>query len=129
MKWFFKYFFKTIRLILGPIVLFIDFVTTPRGIIRPEEEQTKIDQEASNLVLYQFQTCPFCIKVKRNNKRLSLNIETRDAQHNPTYREELLHGGGKIKVPCLKIIDKKGKDHWMYESEDIMQYLQDRFAA
>lgn len=129
MKWFFKYFFKTIRLILGPVVLFIDFITSPRGIKRPEEEQKKIDQEASNLVLYQFKTCPFCIKVKRNNKRLSLNIETRDAQHNLIHREELLHGGGQIKVPCLKIIDEKGKDRWMYESDDIMEYLQDRFAA
>ena len=129
MKWFFKYFFKTIRIILGPVVLFVDFITTPRGIIRPEDEQNKIDQEASNLVLYQFQTCPFCIKVKRNNKRLSLKIETRDAQHNSTYRNELLQGGGQIKVPCLKIIDEKGKDRWMYESEDIMEYLQDRFAA
>lgn len=110
-------------------MLFIDFVTTPRGIKRSEEEQKKIDQEASNLVLYQFQTCPFCIKVKRNNKRLSLKIETRDAQHNSTYRKELLQGGGQIKVPCLKIIDEKGKARWMYESEDIMEYLQDRFAA
>ena len=129
MKWFFKYFFKTIRIILGPVVLFVDFITTPRGIIRPEDEQNKIDQEASNLVLYQFQTCPFCIKVKRNNKRLSLKIETRDAQHNSIYRNELLQGGGQIKVPCLKIIDENGKDRWMYESEDIMEYLQDRFAA
>ena len=129
MKWFFKYFFKTIRLILGPIVLFVDFITTPKGIKRPEEEQKKIDQEAQNLVLYQFQTCPFCIKVKRNNKRLSLKIETRDAQHNQIFREELLKGGGEVKVPCLRIVDKNGKDNWMYESEDIMQYLQDRFAA
>ena len=129
MKWFFKIFFKTIRLIVGPIILFIDKITTPRGIKRPQDEQKKIDNEASNLVLYQFQTCPFCIKVKRNNKRLSLNIETRDAQHNSTYREELLQGGGQIKVPCLKIIDEKGNDRWMYESEDIMEYLQDRFAA
>lgn len=129
MKWFFKVLFKTIRLIAGPIVLFVDKVTTPKGIKRPQEQQDKIDQEVSNLVLYQFKTCPFCIKVKRHNKRLSLKIETRDAQHNPTYREELLQGGGEIKVPCLKIIDKKGNDSWMYESEDIMKYLQDRFAA
>ena len=129
MKWFFKYFFKTIRLIVGPIILFIDKVTTPRGIKRPQEEQEKIDQEASNLVLYQFNTCPFCIKVKRNNKRLSLNIETRDAQHNQAFRKELLQGGGEVKVPCLRIVDAKGNDNWMYESEDIMQYLQDRFAA
>lgn len=129
MKWFFKIFFKTIRLIIGPIILFVDKVTTPRGIKRSLQDQQKIDQEVSHLTLYQFKTCPFCIKVKRNNKRLSLNIETRDAQHNPTYREELLQGGGQIKVPCLKIVDKTGKDSWMYESDEIMKYLQDRFAA
>lgn len=129
MKLFFKIFFKTLRLIIGPIILFVDKITTPRGIKRPEEEQQKIDREVTNLVLYQFKTCPFCIKVKRNNKRLSLNIETRDAQHNPTYREELLQGGGQIKVPCLKIVDEKGNDSWMYESDEILQYLQDRFAA
>jgi len=129
MKWFFKIFFKTIRLIVGPIILFVDKITTPRGIKRPENEQQKIDHEVRNLVLYQFKTCPFCIKVKRNNKRLSLNIETRDAQHNQTHREELLQGGGQVKVPCLKIVDDKGNDSWMYESDEIMQYLQDRFAA
>lgn len=129
MKWFFKIFFKTIRLIVGPIILFVDKITTPRGIKRPLDEQEKIDQETKKLLLYQFKTCPFCIKVKRNNKRLSLNIETRDAQHNPVYREELLNGGGQIKVPCLKIVDDKGNDRWMYESDDIMEYLRDRFAA
>lgn len=129
MKFFFKIFFKTLRLIIGPIILFLDKITTPRGIKRPQEEQQKIDREVSNLTLYQFKTCPFCIKVKRNNKRLSLNIEMRDAQHNPAYREELLQGGGQIKVPCLKIVDEKGNDSWMYESDEILQYLQDRFAA
>ena len=129
MKWFFKIFFKTVRLIVGPIILFTDKITTPRGVKRPQDEQQKIDQEASNLVLYQFKTCPFCIKVKRNNKRLSLNIETRDAQHNPTHRQELLQGGGQIKVPCLKIVDDKGNDNWMYESDNILEYLQGRFAA
>lgn len=129
MRWFFKYFFKTLRLIIGPIILFVDKITTPRGIKRPEDEQQKIDKEVDNLTLYQFQTCPFCIKVKRNNKRLSLKIEMRDAQHNQIYREELLQGGGQVKVPCLRIVDEKGNDSWMYESDEIMKYLQDRFAA
>lgn len=110
-------------------MLLADKITTPKGVKRPPEQQQKIDNEARNLVLYQFKTCPFCIKVRRHNKRLSLNIETRDAQHNPTHREELLLGGGQIKVPCLKIVDDKGNDNWMYESEDIMKYLDDRFAA
>ena len=129
MKWVFKIFFKTIRLIIGPIILFIDWITTPKGIKRSQTEQQKVDDDVSKMILYQFNTCPFCIKVKRNNKRLSLKIETRDAQHNPAHREELLQGGGKIKVPCLKIIDEKGNDSWLYESNDILQYLQERFAA
>lgn len=129
MKLLFKYFFKTIRIILGPIMLLVDWITTPRGIKRPPEEQAKVDQQAKNFILYQFKTCPFCIKVKRNNKRLSLNIETRDAQHNPQHREELLKGGGQVKVPCLRIIDNNGDDQWMYESDQIIEYLQDRFAA
>ncbi len=129
MKWVFKIFFKTIRLIIGPIILFIDWITTPKGIKRSQTEQEKVDDDVSKMILYQFNTCPFCIKVKRNNKRLSLKIQTRDAQHNPVHREELLQGGGKIKVPCLKIIDEKGNDSWLYESNDILQYLQERFAA
>ena len=129
MKWLIKIFFKTVRLITGPIILFLDWITTPKGIKRAPAEQTKVDKEAKNLALYHFKTCPFCIKVKRNNKRLSLNIETRDAQHNPLHRDELLKEGGQIKVPCLKIMDDKGQARWMYESDDIIKYLQDRFAA
>ena len=79
-------------------------------------------------MLYQFKMCPFCVKARRAIKRLSLNIETRDALREESSREELLAGGGQIKVPCLKIIDDAGKTTWMYESSDIIKYLQERFA-
>jgi glutathione S-transferase len=49
-------------------------------------------------------------------KRNSLNIETRDAKSCDISREELLAGGGKLKVPCLRIDDGGGKASWMYES-------------
>ena len=114
---------------MGPIILFLDWITTPKGIKREPEAQQKVDQEVKNLALYHFKTCPFCIKVKRNNKRMSLNIETRDAQHNMQHREELLKEGGQVKVPCLKIMDANGQAQWMYESDEIIKYLQDRFAA
>ena len=129
MRWFIKIFFRTIRIIVGPIILGLDKLTSPRGIKRAQAEQQKIDEQTRSLVLYQFKTCPFCIKVKRHNRRLSLNIETRDAQHNPQHREELLSGGGQIKVPCLKIVDDKGNDRWLYESDEILQYIDKRFAA
>ncbi|HAI96784.1 MAG TPA: glutaredoxin, partial [Methylococcaceae bacterium] len=37
-------------------------------------------------------------------------------------------GGGKLKVPCLRI-EEDGKVSWMYESSDIINYLEDRFAV
>jgi len=129
MKLFFRYFFKTIRLIIGPIILLADKLTTPRGIKRPAEQQAKIDSDTKKLGLYQFAACPFCIKTRRAIKRLSLNIETYDAQHNTDYREQLLTGGGQIKVPCLKISDDQGNNTWMYESSEIIQYLQDQYAT
>ncbi len=128
MRLFFKYFFKTIQIILGPPILLVNLLTMPKGIKRPPEQQKKVDDQTKELTLYQFKTCPFCIKVKRMIKRLSLNIEMLDAQYNPQAREELLSNGGKISVPCLKITNEQGETTWMYESADINQYLEQRFA-
>ena len=128
MKVVIRYFFKTVRLIVGPILTIGDALTAPKGIERPTEQQSNIDQETASLVLFQFKTCPFCIKTRRAIKRLSLNIETRDAQRDQDNRQQLLTGGGQIKVPCLQIADTNGNMTWMYESDDIIQYLIQRFT-
>ena len=127
MKLFFRIFFKTLRFILEPFLLLWDKVFVPKGIERSPEDQEKMDQRTKNLSLYQFNSCPFCIKVRRQVKRQSLNIPLLDAQHNQQNREELLKGGGKITVPCLKLVSDTGEVSWMYESSDIIQYLQDNF--
>jgi len=128
MKLFFRYFFRTIRIILGPFMLLGELLTSPKGIERDPEAQKNIDEETKNLVLYQFTTCPFCIKVRKELKRLSLNIEKRDALKDPAARAELQENGGEIKVPCLRITDENSKHIWMYESDDIITYLRERFA-
>ena len=128
MKSLIRLFFRTLRLIIGPIMLFIDWLTTPRGVQRPATEQEQVNQHTQNMALYQFKTCPFCIKVRRHTKRLSLNIELRDAQHDPVSRAQLLTGGGAIKVPCLKVTNEAGEDRWMYESDDIIHYLSAQFG-
>lgn len=128
MKLFFKYFFKVAQFVIGPIILAGDWLTSPKGLQRPADEQQTIDQHTTKLVLYQFRMCPFCVKVRRTIKRLSLNIETRDALRDKPAREQLLAGGGNIKVPCLKITNDQGNETWMYESTDIIHYLQERFA-
>ncbi len=128
MRLFFKYFFKTAQYIIGPIILLWDKLNPPRSMVRSPEEQQQVDASSNNLVLYQFKMCPFCVKARRAIKRLSLKIETRDALREESSREELLTGGGKIKVPCLRIADDAGNTTWMYESSDIIEYLQERFA-
>ena len=128
MRLFFKYFFKTIHFIIGPIILLLDALTSPKGMVRPAEAQQQVDASTKNLVLYQFRMCPYSVKVRRAVKRLSLNIETRDAMREPSSREELLQGGGEIKVPCLRITDEQGEMRWMYESNDIIDYLEAQYA-
>ena len=128
MKWAIKIFFRTLHILLTPFILLWEVATTPKGVVRQQEEQQQVDQQCRNLVLYQFTTCPFCIKVRREIRRLSLNIELRDAQKNQKNRADLLQGGGEIKVPCLKITDAQGNSRWMYESSAIIQYLHQRFG-
>ena len=128
MKLFFKIFFKTLRFIIEPFILLWDKLTTPKGIVRSAEEQAELDQKTSKLFLYQFNSCPFCIKVRRQIKRQSLNIPFLDAQHDDSHREDLLKGGGEVKVPCLKIVDDSGDVTWMYESNDIIRFLEKNYV-
>ena len=122
-----KVFFKTLRIILGPFMLLWEIITRPKAIARPLFEQAEVDQQCRKLTLYQYKTCPFCIKVRQEIHRLALNIATIDAQHEGPDRAALISGGGRAKVPCLRITDHVGKHQWMYESGQIIAYLQRRF--
>lgn len=123
-----KYFFRLIRLILGPVLLMKELISQPKGIIRPPELQEKVNTQCKNLALYEFKTCPFCIKVRQEMRRLSLDIEKRDAQNSSEHRSTLLAQGGSSKVPCLQIRNEDGSIKWMYESKDIIQYLRQQFG-
>lgn len=128
MKPLIRLFFRSLRLVLSPFMLLGEKLTQPKGIVREPAAQLEVDRQCASLALYQFKTCPFCIKVRREMARLSLNIELRDAQHQGPHRDALLQGGGKPMVPCLRITDDQGNSQWMYESGDIIQYLQKRFG-
>lgn len=119
--------FKLLRLVLTPFMLLSEKISTPKSISRTAEAQAAVDKASQNLALYQFRACPFCIKVRKEIARLGLNIETRDAQHDPQHRADLEAGGGRIKVPCLRIRQEDGGDQWLYESDDIKAWLRERF--
>jgi len=122
-----RYFFRTLRLVLTPFMLLSEKLSTPESVTRSAEEQARADEASKDLALYQFKACPFCIKVRKEIARLGLNIETRDAQHDPEHRAALEAGGGRVKVPCLKIQQEDGSERWLYESDEIKAWLQERF--
>ena len=128
MKFIVRSFFKTLRLALGPVLLAWERLSRPRGLQRAPALQQAVDQQCRNLVLYQYKTCPFCMKVRQEMRRLSLPILRLDAQVPGQARDELGRLGGKIKPPCLRITDEAGASQWLYDSEKIISYLRGRFS-
>ena len=118
-----------IRLILGKLILLLNWVFAPKSVQRDPEQQAGIDSQTEMLTLYQYEACPFCVKVRRAMKRHGLNIEVRDVKRNDLAKQELLAGGGDLKVPCLRIGEGERGFHWMYESRDIIGYLEGRFVT
>lgn len=118
-----------IRWILGSLILLFNWVFTPISVKRDAATQAALDAQTSKLRLYHYKACPFCVKVRRAMKRQSLNIETRDVKRSELAREELLAGGGTLKVPCLRMENDQGQVEWMYESSDIIDFLQSTVEA
>ncbi len=74
--------------------------------------------------LYHMGHCPYYKKVIKQIKQQQLSVNYKDLDIHQKLRNELKNGGGKIQVPCL-LIEKKGQSaQWMYESQDIIDYLQ-----
>lgn len=119
--------FKLIRAITRPIILTAEKLCNPPPIIREPMVQQSIDRETAKMAIYEFRACPFCMKTRRALRRLSLNIELRDAKDDAEHREALVQQGGKLQVPCLRLRKEEG-DQWMYESEEIIEYLESHYG-
>lgn len=124
-----RLFFKTLRAIIGPFLLLGDRLTRPKGIVRSAAAQAEVDARTRALALYHFPTCPFCLKVRRVMRRLSLDIELRDARSVDSHRDALIAGGGKAQVPCLLITAADGTQTWLYESDAINAWLNREFGG
>ncbi len=120
---------KIIRAILGKIILFLDSAFSPASLKRSPETQSVVDTQTKSLVIYQLLACPFCVKVRREVKRLGLNIQYKNVDQDPAAQKELMAGGKIDQVPCLRITSPDGQVTWMYESSDINTYLGSQFAA
>ena len=79
--------------------------------------------------LYYFATCPYCIAVRLALCWYRVKIPLKDILFHPPNCSELIAGGGKSQVPCLRIESKDGDVRWMYESTDIIRYVKSRLAG
>lgn len=129
MKTVVRMFFRNLRSVIGPFMLLLEYMTRPKGLVRAPKRQQEVDQQCRQMTLYKYKTCPFCIKVRQEMRRLSLQMNQLDAQNDQGNRADLVSGGGQAKVPCLRITDADGSSQWMYESDAIIAYLRGRFAV
>lgn len=53
----------------------------------------------------------------------------KNIHRDPGAREELLAGGGRGMVPCLRTDRPDGTSTWMYESRDIVRHLRDQYTT
>jgi len=88
---------------------------------RIAEGQTGVEQPSKPIELYEFETCPFCRKVREAVSILDLDVTFYPTPKNgPRFRPLVGDKGGKQQFPYL--IDRNTNVE-MYESNDIINYL------
>lgn len=87
-----------------------------------EDTEQLVAQAGDVLTLYHSPFCGYCFRVQAVIQQLSLKIKQKNIITEKEALADLLKGGGKRTVPCLRI-DRDGKSFWMYESADIIAYL------
>jgi len=79
------------------------------------------------LELYEFEACPFCRKAREALTVLDLDALVLPCpKGGPRFREEVKRRGGKYQFPYL-VDPNTGKA--MYESDEIVAYLFERYGA
>jgi len=79
------------------------------------------------LELFEFETCPYCRKVREALSLLDLDALIRPCpKGGPRFREEVKRRGGKYRFPYL-VDPNTGKE--MYESDEIVAYLFREYGA
>jgi len=83
--------------------------------------------QAVSYALYYSKYCYFCQKVLMKLRNKNHAISLLDVSDR-TVQMQLVAGGGKGQVPCL-LIQQDQQQQWMYESNDILDYIQQQNLA
>lgn len=82
--------------------------------------------------LFKYDSCPFCARVRQFLNQAGIEIEMQDILQDRSAHDALVAGGGSRQVPCLRIERGEGESasvQWLYESADIIAYLQKAHTA
>ena len=71
-----------------------------------------------DLVLYQMDYCPYCIKITNYLRSQNITIIEKDTGKDPQAREELIAKTGRTQVPCLFIDGEP-----LLESDAILEWF------
>ncbi len=86
-------------------------VSAAVGVPAPDQPRT--------LVLYKFDTCPYCVRVFRAIDALGVAVVREDVRTDPAARRALQQATGRTTVPCLFIDGEP-----LFESRDIVAWLE-----
>lgn len=78
------------------------------------------------LELYQFESCPFCAKVRRKLDEMGLDWIARTVPADGTKRQRVIEVSGQSLVPVL--VDRE-RNMVVTESDDICAYLEETYAS
>lgn len=88
-----------------------DTAAVPAGAPSPDQVR--------ELVLFKYDSCPYCGRVARVVEKLGLKLEYRDTIRDRSATSELRAATGKTTVPCLFIDGQP-----LFESADIVAWLE-----
>ena len=88
-----------------------------------------LPRPAQPLVLFEFQSCPFCAKVREAASMLDLDVLflpcPKDGER---FRPKAVELGGKAQFPLMLDAGAPGGPVLMYESADIIRYMFERYG-
>ena len=114
--------------IKGLLLTCLDRCIQVKPLARSNTEQCSLDRESRRIQLYFCKTCLSSVKIKRHCELLGLRVVEKDVLRINAYRNELIHGGGVARVPCLRVEGKVGTEpRWLYGIDAILEYLNRRF--
>lgn len=88
------------------------------------------DSDAAPLILYEFEACPFCRRVRETLSELDLVAEVRPCpKDSAVHRAEVLERGGREQFPFLVDPNTPRGEEGMYESGDIVEYLYETYGG